>query len=78
MPTYLFENTKTGEQIEMFIGISERDKLLKENPHLKQLVNGFPGTVDPTRIGRVKPDNGFKDVLKEINKHHRGSTLNDW
>lgn len=78
MPTYLFEDTRTGEQIEMFIGISERDKVLEENPHLKQLVNGFPGTVDPTRIGRVKPDNGFKDVLKEIKKTHRGSTVNDW
>ena len=58
--------------------ISERDEYLKENPHIEQLVHGFPGTVDPTRLGRVKPDDGFKDVLKHVKKGNPGSTINTW
>lgn len=58
--------------------ISERDKLLADNPHIEQLVHGAPLLCDPTRVGRAKPDDGFKDVLKEIKKKNRGSTINTW
>lgn len=78
MPKYLFEDPKTGDQFEIDMKISERDEFVKNNPHLTQLVNGFPGMVDPTRIGRVRPDDGFRDVLKEVKKRNRGANINTW
>lgn len=78
MPTYKFLNTKTNEEYIDFMTISERDVFLKENPHMEQLVHGFPGGADPTRVGRVKPDDNFKDLLKEIKGKHHRSTINTW
>jgi len=78
MPTYKFFNHQTNEEFVEFMTISERDKLLEENPHLEQLVHGFPGTADPTRLGLRKPDDNFRDVLKTIKSKHRRSTVNTW
>ena len=78
MPTYKFQNNETGEEFELFMSISERDEFVKNNPNLTQLVHGFPGMADPTRIGRVRPDDGFRDVLKEVKKRNRGSNINTW
>ena len=79
MPTYLFEDNKTGDQFELTMSISERDEFVKNNPHLTQLVNGFPGLSDPVKLGRKKPDDGFRDLLKSVKKRNRGSTINtDW
>ena len=35
MPNYTFENTKTGENFIEFMAISEKEKFLADNPHLK-------------------------------------------
>lgn len=79
MPTYLFQDTTTGEEIEIIMSISERDEFVKNNPHMTQLVNGFPGLGDPVKLGRKKPDDGFRDLLKRVKKRNRGSTINtDW
>jgi hypothetical protein len=78
MPTYKFLDTNTGKEFDVFMSISERDVYLKNNPNLQQLVNGFPSMADPTRVGLRKPDDGFKDVLKEIKGKHRKSTINTW
>jgi len=76
MPTYLFKNKTTGEETEMFISISERDKLLRENPHIEQLVNCAP-MIGYSTVTR-KPDSGFRDLLKTIKKKHRRSSINTW
>jgi hypothetical protein len=75
MPTYLFEDTNTGEEIEISMKISERDPYLEANPHMRQLVNGFPADVDSYRIGRTKPSDGFKDLLTHIKKNNQGSKI---
>ena len=75
MPTYLFENKETGETFEVSMKISERDDFLKSNPNLIQLVNGFPGIGDPIRLGRVKPDSQFTDLLKKVKRNNPGSTI---
>lgn len=73
MPTYLFKNKKTGDEFEVSMKISERDPYLTENPHLEQLVNGFPGL--GYSMVRSKPAGGFTDLLKEIKKRNsRGLT----
>lgn len=77
MPTYMFRNKQTDEQWEDFMGISECEKYLEDNPFIERLVNGAPMICDPTRVGvHSKPDNGFRDVLRNIKSKHRGSNIN--
>lgn len=74
MPSYLFYDTKKKKEFKEFMSISEMTEFLKQNPHIEQRVNGAPmiGYRTLTR----KPDSGFRDVLKEVKKKHRGSTIN--
>jgi hypothetical protein len=78
MPTYRFMNNETGEEYEEFMTISALDEHLKTNPHLTQLVNGAP--MISSGRGMTKPDQGFRDLLKDIKKKNsRGvasSTIN--
>lgn len=80
MPTYRFLNTITNEEFEDFMSISNLEGYLKDNPHFVQLVNGAPMIVSGR--GMKKPDQGFRDILKEIKtKHSKGiskSTVNDF
>lgn len=77
MPTYRFVNEK-GEEFEEFMSISALDNYLKENPNLTQLVNGAPMISSGRGLG--KPDQGFRDLLKDMKKKHSGgftrSTIN--
>ena len=73
MPTYRFLNNETGEEFEDFMGISALDVYLNENPNITQLVNGAP--LIHSGRGLKKPDNGFRDLLRNIKKEHsRGMT----
>jgi hypothetical protein len=78
MPYYKFLNKETNEEIVEFMTISERDKFLEDNKHMEQMVHGFPGMADPTRLGLHKPDDSFRDVLKTIKSKHRKSNINTW
>ena len=77
MPTYAFRNNDTGEEYTDFMSISDLEVYLKEN-NVTQLVNGSPAIVSGR--GMTKPDNGFRDLLKNIKKQHSkgtsGSTVN--
>jgi hypothetical protein len=68
MPTYKFLNNETGEEFEEFMTISALDDYLKENSNLTQLVNGAPMIASGRGIG--KPDQGFRDLLKDMKKKH--------
>lgn len=68
VPTYRFLNNDTGEEYENFMSISELDAYLEENPHLTQLVNGAPMIASGRGMG--KPDQGFRDLLKDMKKKH--------
>ncbi len=70
MPTYLYKDINTGEEQELFMSITERSKYLEDNPHMTQLVHGAPALGDSIRLGLKKPDDAFRDRLKEIKKHH--------
>ena len=80
MPTYIFEDQNTGEQFEKFMSISSREQYLKDNPHLKTLITSGPGLSDAARLGRLKPDQGFRDLLSSMknNKSYTGNKINDW
>lgn len=78
MPTYEFKNTVTGEVVEYSMKISELDEFKNKNPHLERYISGSPGLSDPARLGILKPASGFRDLLKNIKKKHRGSNINDF
>jgi len=73
MPYYLFKNTETDEEYTQLMGISECDRFLEENPHIKKLYNGGPPLHSGVGLGGgLKIDDGFNSVLKEIKKKHSG------
>lgn len=68
MPTYRFLNKITNEEFEEFMSISALEGYLNDNPHFLQLVNGAP--MISSGRGNQKPDEGFRDLLKEMKKKH--------
>lgn len=78
MAHYTFLNTKTNEEFDIVMSMSELDPYKEANPHLQQLIKRAPALADPTRIGRMKPDDGFRDILRNVKKSHKGSTVNTW
>ena len=81
MPTYRFINNTTGVEWEEFMGISESEQFLKDNPDVEKLVNGSPMIVSSAMgVSKTKPDSGFRDLLKDMKKKHSGgftkSTIN--
>ena len=80
MPTYRFLNNETGEEYENFMSISALDEYLKTNPQVTQLVNGAP--MIHSGRGMAKPDNGFRDLLKDMKKKNSQgitrSTINNF
>lgn len=77
MPTYTFENTKTGEIEEVLMSISDRDKYIEENPHIKQLITGAPAIVGGVGSGGVKPGGGLDEVFAKAAEAHPDSPLAD-
>lgn len=64
MPTYAFRNKETGEVLEQFMKMDAREQFLKDNPHLESTVTVPLGLVRVTG----KPDDGFRDILRNIKK----------
>lgn len=77
MPTYTFKDTNTEERFEISMRIAELDDYKLQNPHLTQLITGAPSIGDAHRLGRIKPDAGFRDVLNKVKEHHPGSRFKD-
>ncbi len=53
MPLYDFCDTKTGEQIELQLKISERDEFLKANPHMQQILGAASQTASKKFYGTL-------------------------
>lgn len=68
MPTYAFINNETGEEFEEFMSIAQLETFLAENPNVTQTINGAP--MIHSGRGMKKPDNGFRDLLKDMKKKH--------
>ena len=76
MPTYDFENKKTGEVFEKIMTIAGKEQYLKDNPDIQQLL-GMPKIVSGVD-GLRKTDDSFRDILRNIDKKHksRKNTMN--
>lgn len=76
MPTYRFINKETGEEFEEFFkSYKNKDEYLNNNAHIEQLV-GAPNIV--SGVAGSKPDDGFRDILKNIKRRIPGSNVNTW
>lgn len=75
MPSYTFKNLNTDETFTTTMSMNEREEFLKNNPIMQQVIHSAPALGDSIRLGLRKPDNAFRDRLKEIKKtHSRGLT----
>jgi len=78
MPIYSIRDNTTNEEFEVNMKFSEMENYLKDNPHLQQIFNKFPGLGDSVRLGIRKPDDGFRDVLRNVRHHHKKDNINTW
>ncbi len=76
MPTYNFVNTKTNEEFESFMRMSELDQYLLDNPDIQQMpspINLHSGI----GLGLRKTSDGFNDLLKSKKSFYgKGNTIN--
>jgi hypothetical protein len=71
-------NNETQEEFEITLKYSELEIYLKANPDIQQIFTKFPGTGDSVRLGIRKPDDNFRDVLKNVKHHHKKDSINTW
>jgi hypothetical protein len=72
MPTYTFVNSKNNEEVTLFLSLKEREEFLKENKLFYQKMN--PSHL-VSGVGGLKPDEGFKDILRTVKKLNPGSNI---
>ena len=67
MPTYTFENKKTGKQYTDIMTIAEMETYLKKNKHIKQCLNKINIVGG---VGGMKNDQGWKENMSRIAEAH--------
>ena len=75
MPTYDFENTKTGKVWTDMMTIAEKESYLKKNKHIKQMLSKINISSGVVGMGAMKNDGGWKDNLSRIADAHPTSPL---
>jgi hypothetical protein len=80
MPVYTLRNTDTEEVFELRMSLKEYDEYREKNPLIQRFFDPsqVPGFGDPVRLGLKKPDQGFRDRLREIQKAHPKGKVNTW
>lgn len=77
MPLYTTRNKTSGEVKDVMVKMSEKDQYLLDHPEEEFIITQAPSLGDAIRLGIKKPDDAFKDRLREIHKNVPGSTLKD-
>lgn len=72
MPTYTLKHKKTGKEITKFMSISEMIQYEKDHPEF-EVQCGTPGI--GYNFNRQKPNDGFRDRLREIKKSYPRNTI---
>jgi hypothetical protein len=73
MPTYTFREKLTHVTRDVFMNMSELDQFILDNPDLEQVPTA-PAIVSGVD-GLLRPDDGFRDLLKEMKKKHKKGDL---
>jgi hypothetical protein len=77
VPTYDFEDTKTGKVWTDMMSIADKEEYLKKNKHIKQLITKINISGGVMGVGGLKTDGGWKDMLSRIGDAHPGSKVHD-
>lgn len=75
MPTYNFRNKETGEILEKWMSLRDRESFLNDNPEMEPVIVDAPMLGDSVRLGMRKPDDGFREVLHKIAERNPKSNL---
>lgn len=73
MPNYTIRNKKTGKSKIETMTISEMEQFEKDNPQ-EEVMCGTP--LIHSGRGMGKPPDSFRDILRNVKKKHRRSTVN--
>ena len=73
MPTYDFENSKTGKVWTDMITIAEKESYFKKNKHIKQFLSKINISSGVVGMGAMKNDNGWKEMQSRIAEAHPAS-----
>ena len=74
MPTYTFENTKTGKVYDDFMSMADKETYLEQNPHIKQIINKI-NIVAGVSGRSYRNDQGWKENMSRIAEAHPTSPL---
>ena len=80
MPYYDYHCTSCEHEFELCMKISERNGPTEEpcpkcSESEVKLKLATPIVGDPWRFAGKTPDEGFRDRLREMKKHHRGNSI---
>ncbi len=78
MPIYSAMNRDTDEVFEVNMKFTEFEQYLNDNTNITQVFTKFPALGDSVRLGMRKPDDGFRDVLRNVKHHHKKDSINTW
>lgn len=83
MPAYTYHCSNCNHDFEKVLKIADRDLPVTEpcpqcsaEGQVHKTILGAPTIGDPVRLGVIKPDNGFKEVMQKIHAANPGSNLN--
>ena len=77
MPTYTFFDTQARVEYNDFMSISEKENYLKNNSHVKQMLDAQAMVHDHIMGVGPKNDEGFKERMSQIAAAHPTSPLAD-
>ena len=77
MPTYTFYDDASGIEWDEFLSMSEKEKFLKKNKHIRQIIQPVAIVGDHVMGAGPKTDGGFNENMQRIAAAHPGSPLAD-
>jgi hypothetical protein len=77
MPTYTFYDESSGIEWDEFLSMAQREKFLKENTQIRQVLKPVALTGDHLMGVGPKTDGGFNENMSRIAAAHPNSPLAD-
>jgi len=74
MPTYTFEDTKTGKVWDDYMSISDKETYLEKNKNIKQVITKMNIVAGVSGMS-YRSDQGWKETLSKIAEKHPQSKL---
>lgn len=75
MPTYTFRNKETNEIFDQSMKMSEYDSFMESNPSVERYYEPSDVMNIVSKIGGIRTDDGFKEVLSKVAQAHPNSEL---